>query len=348
MSRQSSLLAAILAALLITSCASGPAGAGRQAGGQPESAAKERAAALVQGGSQGQAAPAPSPAAEAAAAKPEEPPQVEEALPPPPATLSAEEAAFLQSYLARLNYMVYYAESSTLDPRLAKVAVSSANRYLIEKEGLSVIDFDRVESNKRDQATAWQAETGGSVGIIQYLAQKFNADVYVELDFTVSSEVRDSKYYASAQGTMKLYETSTASLLGSLVFASQPAFSPSSLEAALNNAVAASVWTAMPKMVAQSRDLLRASLQRGIRYELVLQNTQDGKAVSLFRRALAARVRELEQTSYSAEETRFSLYSFQARDKVEDAIYAAASASGLRDLYPVLMRGSSFTFNTGK
>jgi hypothetical protein len=147
---------------------------------------------------------------------------------------------------------------------------------------------------------------------------------------------------------MKLYETSTASLLGSLAFTSQPAFSPTSLDAALSNAVASSVWAAMPKMVAQSKELLRVSLQRGIRFDLVLQKTQDGRAVSLFRRALAGKLREVEQVSYSPEETRFYLYSFQPRDKVEDAIYAAAQASGLRDLYPVLMRGRSFTFSTGK
>lgn len=355
MSRPSTLLAPVLVAFLLASCASGPSPERSQAGPQPDSAAKSRAMALVQGGGQAAAQPAaanPAPAAAPpASAKPAETasaPAVDEAVPPPPATLSPEEAAFLQSYLGRLNYMVYYSESSTIDPMMAKVAVSQANRYLIEKEGLSVIDFDRVESNKKDQATAWQAETGGSLGIIQYLAQKFNADVYVELDFTVASEARDGKFYASAQGTMKIYETSTASLLGSLAFTSQPAFSPSSMDAARSNAVAASVWAAMPKMVAQSKELLKASLQRGIRFELVLQKTQDGRAVSLFRRALATKVREVEQVSYSADETRFFLYSFQARDKVEDAIYAAAQTSGFRDLYPVLMRGRSFTFNTGK
>lgn len=353
MSPSSSPLAAILAALLLVSCASAPPMGSPGAKDPADPSAKARAAALVQG--TGQAPTAPQPAAPGApssgAAKPAQAVSAapaEEALPPPPTTLSPEESAFLQAYLGRLNYMVYYSESSAVDPRLAKIAVTQANRYLIEKEGLAVTDFDRVESNKKDQAAAWQAETGGSLGIVQYLAQKFNADVYVELDFAVTSEVRDSKYYASAQGTMKLYETSTASLLGSLAFSSQPAFSPSSLEAALSNAVASSVWAAMPKMVAQSKELLRVSLQRGIRFDLVLQKTQDGRAVSLFRRALATKLREVEQVSYSPEETRFYLYSFQPRDKVEDAIYAAAQASGLRDLYPVFMRGRSFTFSTGK
>lgn len=355
MSPSSPLLAASLAALLLVSCASAPPMGSPGAKAQADPNAKARATALVQGtdqalpaaqaaspGAPGSGPSAASPASVASAAP------AEEALPPPPTTLSPEESAFLQSFLGRLNYMVYYSESSAVDPRLAKIAVTQANRYLIEKEGLAVTDFDRVESNKKDQAAAWQAETGGSVGIVQYLAQKFNADVYVELDFSVTSEVRDSKYYASAQGTMKLYETSTASLLGSLAFTSQPAFSPSSLDAALSNAVASSVWAAMPKMVAQSKELLRVSLQRGIRFDLVLQKTQDGRAVSLFRRALAGKLREVEQVSYSPEETRFYLYSFQPRDKVEDAIYAAAQASGLRDLYPVFMRGRTFTFSTGK
>jgi hypothetical protein len=315
-----------------------------------DSAAKERAKALVQGssGSGSQAAPA-SQGGQAAA------PATSASTPTPSADqpaaaqaqLTPEESAFLQNYLARLNYMVYYKEDSSIDPRLAKIAVSQANRYLIEKQGLSVIDFDQVEKNKKDQQAAYQAETGGSIDLIQYIAQKFNADVYVEIDFQVTSETRDGKYYASAQGTMKIFDTSTAALLGSVAFMSQPAFSPNSMDAAVTNAIAASVWTAMPRMTGQAQELIKNSLARGVRYELVLQKTPDAKQVSQLRRSLSKKLREVEQVSYSPAEAKFYLYSFQPRDKVEDAVYDAAASAGLPDLYLLFMRGKSFTFNSG-
>ena len=344
--------------LFVASCASSPPSQPKPqpsgpstASSQTPNAAQARAQAIVQGGAEvGQGSPAPAasspaPAAPAASATPaavstDQPP-------PPPGQLTPEEQAYLQNYLARLNYMVYYNEDAKVDPQVAKIAVSQANRYLIEKLGLSVIDFDQIEKNKKDQQAAYQAETGGSIDIIQYLAQKFNADVYVEIDFTVNSENRDGKYYASAQGSMKIFDTSTAALLGSIAFQSQPAFSPTSADAAIQNAVAASVWIAMPKMTDQAKALLQNSLARGIRYEVVLQKTPDSRQISQLRRALAKKVREVEQVSYSPNETKLYVYTFQPRDKLEDEMYDAASAANMPDLNLVYSRGKSFTFNSG-
>jgi hypothetical protein len=244
--------------------------------------------------------------------------------------------------------MVYYDDQLSADPLLAKRAVSMANRYLIEKMGLSVIDFDQIEKNKKDQLAAYQSETGGSIDLIQYLAQKFNADVYVELSFTVASETRDSKYYATASGSMKIFDVSTATLLGSIVLASGgAAMSPNSADAAATNAVTAPIWQAMPKMIDQSKQLIKNSLGRGIRYEVVLQKTPDSKAVSQLRRALQKKVREVEQVSYSPAATKLYVYTFQAGDKVEDALYDAGAAAGMPDLNLIYSRGKSYTFDTG-
>jgi len=334
-------------ASLAAACASGPASAPDKTAAPAQAPAaapagneaKDRAKALVQGG--GDAGSPAQPEASAAAKNPS---------PDQPAAagqLTPEEQAYLDTYLSHLNYMVYYNEDAKVDPKLAKAAVSQANRYLIERLGLSVVDFDQIERNKKDQQTAYESETDGSIDLIQYLAQKLNADVYVEIDFALTNETRDSKYYASVQGSMKIYDTSTAALLGSIVLASQTAFSPNSAEAASTNAVAGSVWAAMPKMVAQSKELVKNSLARGIRFEVVVQKTPDSRQISQFRRALAKKVREVEQVSYSADSTKLYLYSFMKGDKLEDAIYDAAAAAGMNDLNLVYSRGKSYTFDSG-
>jgi hypothetical protein len=343
--------AILLVAGLALSCASTPstpspkppAAAPAQAGQPAQNSAKDRAKALVQSGADaGTPVPATAPAAQASATS-------ASADQPAPAAgqLSPEEQAYLQTYLSRLNYMVFYNEDAKIDPKLAKVAVSQANRYLLEKLGLSVIDFDQIEKNKKDQQTAYESETGGSIDLIQYLAQKLNADVYVELDFSLTNETRDGKFYASAQGSMKIYDTSTASLLGSIVLSSQTAFSPNSADAAATNAIASTVWIAMPKMIDQSKALLTNALARGIRYEVVIQKTPDSKQISQLRRALAKKVREVEQVSYSAGTTKLYLYTFQKGDKVEDMLYEAAAAAGMNDLNLVYSRGKSYTFDSG-
>jgi hypothetical protein len=347
MFRNTAILIAV--ACLALSCASGPGDKAPEQAAAPAApaptAAKDRAKAIVQGGGEaGSPTPAPAPAAPAPApvktASSDQPP-------PAPGQLTPEEQSYLDNYLSHLNYMVYYNDDAKVDPKLAKAAVSQANRYLIERLGLSVVDFDQVEKNKKDQQAAYESETGGSMDLVQYLAQKLNADVYVEIDFAITNELRDSKHYASAQGSMKIFDTSTASLLGSVVLSSQTAFSPSSAEAASTNAVAGSVWAAMPKMASQSKELVKNSLARGIRYEVILQKTADSRQVSQFRRALAKKVRDVEQASYSAAVTKLYVYTFMKGDKVEDAIYDAAASAGMNDLNLVYSRGKSYTFDTG-
>jgi len=203
------------ALVLAVSCVSSPdpAPAGPAAGtpASGSSAYEDRAVALVQGGATtgtgtssgsggsgtstgtgtgtGSGGTATVPATGAAVDVP----------PPLPGVLTAEEEAFLNNYLSRLNYMVYFDEAAGIEPAIAKVAVSQANRYLLEKLGLSVVDFDQMERIKKDQMAAYQAETGGSIDLIQYIAQKFNADVYVELSFTASASTNGSRHYASAR-----------------------------------------------------------------------------------------------------------------------------------------------------
>ena len=353
--KTSASLAAVLAALfLLSSCVSAPppapsAPAASDSSAPASSADKDRAKALIQGGGDAGSkvppvgAPAAAPATPAAA-----PAAAADVPPPPPGKLTPEEEVYLQNYLARLNYMVYYDEDAGIDKNYAKTAVNQANRYLIEKLGLSVLDFDQVEKNKKDQQAAYQSETGGAIDLIQYLAQKYNADAYVELSFTATPSASGGRFFATAQGSMKIFDTSTGTLLGSVAFQSPQVMNPVSQESAISNALTASVWNAMPKMTDQTKALIQNSLARGIRYEILVQNTPDSKAMSDFRRALGRQVREVEQVSYSAAETKFFVYTFQSRDKVEDAVYAAAERASLPDLYLVFNRGKAFTFNTGK
>ncbi|MDA8425699.1 MAG: hypothetical protein M0Z80_06135, partial [Treponema sp.] len=124
----------MLAALgFVVSCASAPPPQAQALQPQPAApapssqapdAAQARAQAIVQGGadlSQPARAPsssgapqAPAPAGTAAAAAPASPDQPG----PLPNQLTPAEEAYLQNYLSHLNYMVYYDESSKIDPQI--------------------------------------------------------------------------------------------------------------------------------------------------------------------------------------------------------------------------------------
>ncbi|HAP43679.1 MAG: hypothetical protein A2087_03445 [Spirochaetes bacterium GWD1_61_31] len=263
-----------------------------------------------------------------------------------PGVLSADEQGFLENFLNRLQYMVYYDPTANMPENIAKAAVAQANRYLIEQLGRTVLDIDQLERLRQDQQTAYQAETGGSIDIMQYLAQKYNADVYIEIALQATSETRNGVSYGQANGSMKMYETSTGQLLGTIAFQS-PQVRNTSIEAAINSAVIASVWVGMPRMIDQSKALIRNSMSNGVRYQVIIQNTPDSRAMSDFRRALGRVFREVVQESYSASETKIIVSTFQAASRVEDAIYDAADRAGMPDIYLLFSRGRSFTFNSG-
>ncbi len=263
-----------------------------------------------------------------------------------PAEPTAAEIKFLESYLAALKYMVYYDEGAGVPTQIAKTAIAQANRYLIEKMGVQPIDLETVEKKKADEREAYKTETGNSVDYIQFIAQKLNADVYLEISLSVSNEANNGKYYSTAVGSMKIFNASTGDLLGSIAMNS-PKVIGNSQDAATTNAIAASVWMAMPKMADQSKSLLNKAWRDGIRYEIVLQSTPDSRKMSQLRRQLLKKIRRIQQDSYSAQETRWSVYTFKKSDTIEDIIYDAAEMVQMRDIYLVYSRGKSFVFNTG-
>lgn len=337
------LASSLAMALLAVACVGGPKPKqeDKPAVTAEESKDKQRARELITGESgkskdEKKANPSPSPAPVDSI--------TESDLPKEP---TAEELKFLESYLLGLKYMVYFDEKANIPPTQVKAAITQANRYLIEQMKVQPIDLDTIEKKKADERDAFTTETGNDIDYIQFIAQKLNADVYVELSFTLAPEQKDGTFYASCTGAMKLFNASTGDMLGSVALMSPKTMSKSSADAAANNAVAASVWMAMPKMAEQAKNLLRTAWADGIRYDVVIQNTADARKMSQLKRQLSKKLRKVVQDSYSAQETRWSVFTFTKGDRLEDMVYDAADVAGLKDIYLVYMRGKSFVFNSG-
>lgn len=258
-----------------------------------------------------------------------------------------EEARFIRRYVDTMTYMVYY-EPDTVDEReLFDRAVTQANSYLIN-EGLTVMDLERVQSLDADARLVGEEETGQATTAIQWLAQELNADVYIEIEGSTTSEERNDNFYATAEITLKLYETSTGQLLGSIPYRSQRTLSRVDAFDAQLNAVQSAVWSAMGFAVEQARTQMAQQFSRGIRYEVIIQNTPDSRLMSDFRRRLRNRVSDVETESQSQEETKFVIYFYGRVDELEDTIYDVAdTVPGMQDIYQVLTRGKAITFNSG-
>lgn len=258
-----------------------------------------------------------------------------------------EEERFIRRYVDTMTYMVYYNEESTQDEFLMRSAVGQANAYLTS-EGMVAIDYQQVESLKRDQQIVFEEETGREMSMIQWVAQRLNADVYIELDATTSTTSNGENHYATATVTLRMFDSSTAQLLGSVNRRSQRTLSRISGEDAALNALQSTVYQAMPVAIDQSKVQMARNLSRGLRYIVTLQNTPDPRLLSDFRRQLRRSVNDLITVSQTAEQTQYEVYFFGRSDELEDTIYNVSErVPGFEGLYLVLTRGNTLTFDTG-
>jgi hypothetical protein len=260
---------------------------------------------------------------------------------------SPEQREFLRRYVQTMTYMVYFDEETEADPFLMELAVSQANGYLAS-EGKTVIDVEQVEAVREDARIVFEEGTGEAGSVLQWIARRLNADVYVEIDAQTATSSRNGAHFATATVVMRMFETSTAQLLDSLSYQSPETRSSTSANDAAANAVQSSVFSLMPRMVDRSERVIAQIFDRGIRYELVLQETGDARLMSRFRSRLRDRVTDLQTVSQTDAEARYVVHMFGRIDELEELVYAVSEAlPGFEQLELILIRGKTITFNAG-
>ncbi len=265
----------------------------------------------------------------------------------PPAELTPREKQFFENYLKRLKYMVVMKEGAQVSEFQKRSILTKGNEYLL-RQGYDVVQYDQLVKNMQDQRSAYEAEVGASMSLIQYIAQKLGADIYVELDCSPRSFTENNRHYGEANFTANMYDPSTAELLGSVTYRTDRSVSTSSQEDALLNALTAGTAQLMGRVVRDSVNVLRNRYANGIRYQVIIQKTPDSRAVSTFRRNLRSRVREIVMGPSAADQTIMDVYFFGSLSDLEDACYSAFEKTpGMENAYWVYTRGKTITFNTG-
>lgn len=259
-----------------------------------------------------------------------------------------EETALINEIIGNLTFMVYYDEDSEVDSFLSKTAVGMANRYLSEN-GMEYVDLGQIEQIKKDQAAAYEDETGQAVSMIQWIAGKLNADIYIEIVVDANSNTKNNKYFGSASVSLKNFDASTAAGRGSSYYQTvPPAMSTVSEADALNNAVASATFNAIKKAVEQARAYTEKELTQGIKYDLVVQNTFDSRLMRSFMKKMERKVKSIKRVSTSPEETKYEVRLIGRIEDLEDFVYDVSEGlTGLEGMSLVYQRGNSITFDTG-
>lgn len=265
--------------------------------------------------------------------------------------VSEDEARFIRRFVDTMTYMVYFSEDAAPeaeDPEfLLKSAVNQANGYLVA-DGRLVVDADQVERLKEEQELVYEEETGREISLLQWVARRLNADVYIELDARVDGSTRSGSHYGTADVTLSMFDTSTGQVLGSVNRSSQESFSRSSQQDAITNALLSTVYQAMPNAVDMARTQMSQNLRRGIRYELTIQNPPDPRSMSRFRLAMRDGVREIQSISQSENETVYEVFFVGNTDDIVDLVYLVSDrVAGFEDMILVISRGRSVTFDAG-
>lgn len=278
----------------------------------------------------------------------EKQPEAEEKAEAPSEKLDPEQAQIINDIVDNLVYMVYFNEETEDDPFLAKTAVGMANKYL-SQNGMDYVDMDQVERIKEDQMAAYEAETGQGVSVLQWIAGKLNADIYIEVSVDAQTETSKGRYYGSASVSLKNFDASTGAGRGTAFYQTvPPAMSTVSNDDALNNAVASATYKAMQEALKQAQNYTEKELRQGIKYQIVLQNTSDARAMRDFVKRMERKVQEIKRLSYSPSEAKYEVRFIGKISDLEDLVYdVSESVDGMDGIYLVYQRGNSITFDTG-
>lgn len=257
-------------------------------------------------------------------------------------------AEYLAHYLNTMTYMVYGAENSSADPFLLKSAVEMANAYLIQ-QGNTVIDFAEVEKLKKESAQLYQESQASGISLIQWIAQRLNADVYLEVDAATEGGWEYDSYYGSAKITVKIFNPSTGEILGSVPYSSPKTFSRISAYDAESNALQSTVYKVLPIVSDQSKLMLARAYARGIRYEITLNGSKDTRLMTLFRKELAKEVNDIRTINLSSAQARYAVFAFCELDEILSIVYnIAEKLPGFENMELVVLRGKSLTFSMGR
>jgi len=121
-----------------------------------------------------------------------------------------------------------------------------------------------------------------------------------------------------------------------------------STDDAVNNAVASATYKAMQESLKQAKNFTEKELRQGIKYQLVLQNTSDARAMRDFVKRMEREVQDIKRLSYSPAEAKYEVRLIGTITELEDIVYDVSEAvDGMEGIYLVYQRGNSITFDTG-
>jgi hypothetical protein len=105
----------------------------------------------------------------------------------------------------------------------------------------------------------------------------------------------------------------------------------------------------MPQIFKQIDENMVDKIKKlGIRFEVVIQNPPNDRVMSKLWKKIEKKIKSYNVIYQTEEETKYAVYCIGNIEDLKTIFYdASESISGLEEMYAVLVRGKTITFNSG-
>jgi hypothetical protein len=151
----------------------------------------------------------------------------------------------------------------------------------------------------------------------------------------------------------KAFQASTGELVGSVAYNQlevKASFSKVSEKDARLKSIQGVVYSkVMPQIFKQINENMVEKIKKlGIRFEVIIQNPPNDRVMSKLWQKMERDIKSYDLIYQSVEEIKYAVYFIGDIEDLKNAFYdATESISGLEEMYAVLVRGKTITFNSG-
>ncbi len=256
--------------------------------------------------------------------------------------LSSGERQRLTDYITSMKFMVLAEDGEDA----SSVDAASVLTAFLDMRGYAVSSQENLEAVMNGQEKAYEAETEGKIGVLQWTAAKLRADIAVTVEAEVETSNAGGSYSGEALFGIRIREVSGWKDLG--LVRSPRGISVSGFsteEEAAATAIVRGLTEILPDITRISEEGVQDMLVQGISYTVEILNVDDTATINRLKDNLKGEIRSMRH-SLGNGSLKLNIRYLGGVESLENTLCdAAANIPGLENISLLYQRGNSLTFD---
>ena len=242
--------------------------------------------------------------------------------------LKGKQKEFVADYISKLSLTVYLPESSK-DNQVIELGIKLKNLFdksLYTKYNL--IDYSQAERSMNEKRAAKYAEDRKDISFFQYLASKYLADLYLQIE----PQITRSNSGCFISTIIKLISPTNATILWEY---RSPEINVIDSERPTDKYIAYYEDAILDNNIIDIESSIKQYLDNGLKYEVTVYNTPDEIQTTKLFKAIGEEedILDYKIEYISTKESKVLIFSFQPINELLIDIYSAGDKVGMPDLY---------------